>query len=126
MWCGLELECHVTAPGLPTTSSYATMVTSTLTRLKLLYGRHAVLQDVLSQLGPLLRQGLGSVRGNVLTNQKQALVSRDQSQPIGEQHSAYLTGAPADTRPTMMLVEVELDWTSTVTRTPIIRPTMGF
>ena len=39
---------------------------------------------------------------------------------------AVLTGAPADTRPTMMLVEVELDWTSTVTRTPIIRPTMGF
>ena len=39
---------------------------------------------------------------------------------------AVLTGAPADTRPTMMLVEVELDWTSTVTSTPIIRPTMGF
>merc|ERR1712107_288247 len=39
---------------------------------------------------------------------------------------AVLTGAPAETRPTMMAVEVELDWTRTVTSTPIIKPTMGF
>ena len=39
---------------------------------------------------------------------------------------AVLTGAPADTRPTMMEVEVEEDWTSTVTNTPIINPTIGF
>ena len=39
---------------------------------------------------------------------------------------AVLTGAPADTRPTMMEVEVEEDWTNTVTNTPIINPTTGF
>ena len=35
-------------------------------------------------------------------------------------------GAPAATSPTMMEVEVEEDCTSTVTRTPIITPTIGF
>jgi len=39
---------------------------------------------------------------------------------------AVLTGAPADTRPTMIEVEVEEDWTNTVTSTPIINPTTGF
>merc|ERR1719225_1841779 len=39
---------------------------------------------------------------------------------------AVLTGAPADTRPTIMEVEVEEDWTNTVTNTPIIKPTTGF
>jgi hypothetical protein len=39
---------------------------------------------------------------------------------------AVLTGAPADTRPTMMEVDVEEDWTRTVTSTPIIKPTIGF
>jgi len=39
---------------------------------------------------------------------------------------AVLTGAPALTRPTMIEVEVEEDWTRTVTRTPIMRPTTGF
>ena len=38
---------------------------------------------------------------------------------------AVFTGAPADTRPTMMEVEVEEDWTNTVTSTPIINPTTG-
>ena len=36
-----------------------------------------------------------------------------------------LTGTLADTRPTMMEVEVEEDWTKTVTKTPIIKPTTG-
>ena len=40
--------------------------------------------------------------------------------------TAALTGTPADTRPTMMEVEVEEDWTSTVASTPIITPTIGF
>ena len=35
------------------------------------------------------------------------------------------TGAPAATRPTMMEVEVEEDWTTTVTSTPSITPTTG-
>merc|ERR1719322_698092 len=39
---------------------------------------------------------------------------------------AVLTGAPADTNPTMMEVEVEDDCTRTVTSTPIIKPTTGF
>merc|ERR1719430_1040600 len=39
---------------------------------------------------------------------------------------AVLTGAPADTRPTMMEVDVEEDCTRTVTSTPIISPTTGF
>merc|ERR1712165_424579 len=39
---------------------------------------------------------------------------------------AVRTGAPADTSPTMMEVEVEEDCTRTVTRTPIINPTTGF
>ena len=39
---------------------------------------------------------------------------------------ATRTGTSAATRPTMMEVEVEEDWTSTVTRTPIITPTIGF
>ena len=38
---------------------------------------------------------------------------------------AVLTGTSAATKPTMMVVEVELDWTRTVTRTPIITPTTG-
>jgi hypothetical protein len=33
---------------------------------------------------------------------------------------------PAETRPTIMEVLVEDDWTSTVTSTPIITPTTGF
>merc|ERR1711892_839450 len=39
---------------------------------------------------------------------------------------AVLTGAPAETSPTMIEVDVEEDWTRTVTRTPIITPTIGF
>ncbi len=35
------------------------------------------------------------------------------------------TGAPAATRPTMMEVEVDEDWTTTVTSTPSITPTTG-
>jgi hypothetical protein len=38
---------------------------------------------------------------------------------------AVLTGTSVATRPTMMVVEVEEDWTSTVTSTPIITPTTG-
>ena len=38
---------------------------------------------------------------------------------------AVLMGNPVDTSPTMMLVEVELDWTRTVTMIPIIAPTTG-
>ena len=38
---------------------------------------------------------------------------------------AVLTGTSVATRPTMMVVEVELDWTKTVTSTPIITPTTG-
>ena len=38
---------------------------------------------------------------------------------------AVLMGNPVDTRPTMMLVEVELDCTKTVTMIPIITPTTG-
>ena len=38
---------------------------------------------------------------------------------------AVLTGTSAATRPTIIVVEVELDWTRTVTRTPIITPTTG-
>ena len=33
---------------------------------------------------------------------------------------------PAATRPTMIDVEVDEDWTATVTNTPIITPTTGF
>ena len=40
--------------------------------------------------------------------------------------TATLTGAPADTRPTMMEVDVEEDWTATVAMIPIITPTIGF
>ena len=39
---------------------------------------------------------------------------------------AVFTGAPADTRPTIMEVDVDEDCTRTVTRTPIINPTIGF
>ena len=38
---------------------------------------------------------------------------------------AVCTGTSVATRPTMMVVEVEEDWTSTVTSTPIITPTTG-
>ena len=38
---------------------------------------------------------------------------------------AWRTSTPADTRLTMMEVEVALDWTSTVTKMPIITPTIG-
>ena len=38
---------------------------------------------------------------------------------------AVCTGTSVATRPTMMAVEVEEDWTSTVTSTPIITPTTG-
>ena len=38
---------------------------------------------------------------------------------------AVLTGTSVATRPTMMVVDVELDWTNTVTSTPIINPTTG-
>ena len=38
---------------------------------------------------------------------------------------AVLTGTSVATSPTMMEVEVEEDWTSTVTSTPIITPTTG-
>ena len=38
---------------------------------------------------------------------------------------AVFTGTSVATRPTMMVVEVEEDWTRTVTSTPIITPTTG-
>ena len=38
---------------------------------------------------------------------------------------AWRTSTPADTKLTMMEVEVALDWTSTVTKMPIITPTIG-
>ena len=38
---------------------------------------------------------------------------------------AVFTGTFAATNPTMMEVDVELDWTKTVTSTPIITPTTG-
>jgi hypothetical protein len=38
----------------------------------------------------------------------------------------YNCTVPAETRPTIMEVLVEDDWTSTVTSTPIITPTTGF
>ena len=40
---------------------------------------------------------------------------------------AYLTGTISDaTKLTTILVEVEDDWTTTVDKTPIIRPASGF
>ena len=39
--------------------------------------------------------------------------------------TAVLTGTSVATRPTMMVVEVEEDWTRTVTSTPIMTPTTG-
>ena len=38
---------------------------------------------------------------------------------------AVSTGTSVATSPTMMVVEVEEDWTRTVTSTPIITPTTG-
>jgi len=39
--------------------------------------------------------------------------------------TACLTSTPAETSATMMEVEVDDDWTRTVTRMPIMTPTMG-
>jgi hypothetical protein len=39
--------------------------------------------------------------------------------------TACLTSTPAETRATMIDVEVEEDWTNTVTRMPIMTPTTG-